>query len=495
MTIKTRPLEGRYAPILISALLALTPFILITSAETMFRPRVLQDNGTNPVSLQIVAGLATAGYAFGAFLGGDLISRFRQRRLFLVLQGLFVVGCSLVALSVDITGYAVGLILAGLTTGLMLVTALPPVIRHFPAARMPFTAVFINIAFFGAVTGGPLIGGIVASQQDWRLFYGSLAALGACNFLLAFSALPLDDAPDNQMRFDASAILLGLAATALPFWGASELTAHDFDSPLFWAPMTAGLTAFVALLITEYYKKDALSPIARMWSTFPITGMLAAMIGGGILVTFLLLVVQSQLSISGSAPLTIGLTVSPQIVGTLIAAVVVGWALRTRYMPLTILSGMLILLAAGALLLIHDEGRINLLYFAASGLLGLGAGLTVAPGLFMSGFPLPAVILGRIFALLELVRSVADFVLAPVMVKIARLDSSGAPLTGPGVDHAIMITMVIGALVTLLGVAVYSLGRQGLPRPDLHAWLEQGGVAIHSTPLLAALRSDSRPAG
>jgi hypothetical protein len=63
-------------------------------------------------------------------------------------------------------------------TGLLLVIALPPVIQRFPAQRMPTTAAAINIGFFGAVTVGPLLGGITAYGHAWRTFYAALGALG-----------------------------------------------------------------------------------------------------------------------------------------------------------------------------------------------------------------------------------------------------------------------------------------------------------------------------
>ena len=61
--------------------------------------------------------------------------------------------------------YGVGRVLQGLMTGLLLVIALPPVIQRFPPPRMPTTAAAINIGFFGAVTVGPLLGGITRGEN------------------------------------------------------------------------------------------------------------------------------------------------------------------------------------------------------------------------------------------------------------------------------------------------------------------------------------------
>src|SRR6185312_12515132 len=92
-----RPFEGVYGISLLTAILALVPYIIVTSAYALFRKQVSQDIGAGATGLEIVNGLSTAGYAFGALLGGDLINRFKQRHLFLLCEGLFVLGCALAA--------------------------------------------------------------------------------------------------------------------------------------------------------------------------------------------------------------------------------------------------------------------------------------------------------------------------------------------------------------------------------------------------------------
>ena len=83
---QSSPLQGRYTPMLAAALLALIPYILITSAAPFYREQVMRDLGTKPNALSVVSGLSVAGYAFGALFSGDLINRFKQRNLFIVLR-------------------------------------------------------------------------------------------------------------------------------------------------------------------------------------------------------------------------------------------------------------------------------------------------------------------------------------------------------------------------------------------------------------------------
>jgi MFS family permease len=474
---------------LLAAILALVPYIIVTSAYTLFRKQVAQQIGASPTGLEVISGLSTAGYAFGALLGGDLIQRFRQRTLFLCCEGLFIVSCAVCALAASTAVYGTGRVLQGLMTGLLLVIALPPVIQRFPAQRLPVTAAAVNIGFFGAVTLGPLLGGITAFAHAWRAFYAALGGLGCITWLLALLTLPDAEPFNPDMRFDLAAVVLGLPATALPFWAVGELTGPGFASPLFIVPLVLGLACFVALLLVEYHRKEPLAPVKQMWHTLPLVGTLTAMIGGAAFFTLLMLAQEYLLKIAHASLLQGGLTFWPQVVGVIITAALLGVLLRTRMLPFLVLGGMLMLLGAGALLLTLRPGPgAGTTVLAAAGLLGLGAGATVSPGLYLAAFSLPSRIVGRTFALVELVRSVADFILAPVMLGVARVASGAVEPSAAGLRFAIWLTLGVTAALTLGGIALYLLGGVGLPRPDLNAWIEQNRPAIGSPPLAQKLR-------
>jgi hypothetical protein len=124
----------------------------------------------------------------------------------------------------------------------------------------------------------------------------------------------------------------------------------------------------------------------------------------------------------------------------------------------------------------------------AAALLGLGAGATVSPGLYLAGLSLPSRIIGRIFALVELVRSVADFIISPIMVELAGAGASGGGASAAGIRDAIWITLGVTLAMTLFGVGSYLLGNVGLPLPDVQAWIEGSEPAFRSPPLAGAVR-------
>jgi hypothetical protein len=54
-----------------------------------------------------------------------------------------------------------------------------------------------------------------------------------------------------------------------------------------------------------------------------------------------------------------------------------------------------------------------------SALTGLALGATVAPALFVAGFSLQSASLQRVFAIIELLRAVAAFMVAPILAHVA----------------------------------------------------------------------------
>jgi MFS family permease len=212
------------------------------------------------------------------------------------------------------------------------------------------------------------------------------------------------------------------------------------------------------------------------------------MIAGSVFVTFLELAEQLHLQVLQRPPFATGVLFSPMIVGAFITAAMVGLLLVTRWLPILIIGGVACLIGGGALILNLGAGASTILTLTASGLLGLGAGATVSPGLVLAAFTMKASMVGRVFALVELVRSLADYVIAPIIMKVARTHSHQPPLDWPGIHQAAMVTLWLTVAFTVFGVVLWLAGGAGLPRPDIKAWIERQQPAIPSPKLLARLR-------
>jgi hypothetical protein len=390
------------------------------------------------------------------------------------------------AIADDDATYAAGRVLSGFATGLLLVIALPPVFQSFPASKLPITIIFVNIGFFGAVCIGPLLGGWVEAGHHWRWFYGALGAIGAANLIPAFLCVPLQPAFNPGLRFDWPAILLGLGAVVLPFWASGGLAGHGFASIRFSAPLFVGAICFVALILVEFNQEQPLSPVKPMWNTYSVIGTLVAMIGGGIFISLLELTERFHMQVLHQTLVQIGILLWPLAPAVLVTATMFGTILRARIMPLFLLIGMALLIGAGAVLVKLPSNDGTALTMGAAALLGFGAGATVSPGLNFASFAVPNQIIGRAFALVELVRSLADYIMAPVILQIAR-ESSAVGLDAHGTHFAFWVTLMVTIGCTVAGTLLYILGR-GLPRPDFDTWLAHKGAAIKPPPLLARLR-------
>src|SRR5947209_8764341 len=114
------------------------------------------------------AGMANAGYAVGTVLAVQFAQHLPQRRMMLLYAALLVLGSVLSAAAQDPGMFIAGHVLQGLSTSLLLIAAVPPLALGFGAAKLRETAVIMSMCIFGAVTAGPVIGGLQASAHAWR---------------------------------------------------------------------------------------------------------------------------------------------------------------------------------------------------------------------------------------------------------------------------------------------------------------------------------------
>ena len=223
-------------------------------------------------------------------------------------------------------------------------------------------------------------------------------------------------------------------------------------------------------------------------STMPVAGIVVALFGGGRLGTG----DRADRGGAGAActgPLHLGLLFLPELAGALLTAVALGVRVQQARDALSAARGM-VFLAAGIAVFRIQVPSTQALTLLASGLTGIGLGASVAPALFVAGFSLPAASLQRVFAIVELLRAVAAFMVAPVFAHFAAT-VGGDPIAGTG------IVLWIGLGIAIAGgwqrSLLYALGgaRPQTPRPRSASWTARA-PAWYSPPLLAAVRDRAR---
>ena len=250
-------------------------------------------------------------------------------------------------------------------------------------------------------------------------------------------------------------------------------------------PLFGGLAAIVILVVYQYRAKRPLLTVRPMLtSTMPVAGIAVALFAAAASVSATALT--AGVLAGHYSPLHIGVLYLPEVAGAVITAVVLGLVITKRAMHYLPLVGM-VFLAAGILVFAVNVPPSQAATLVGSGLTGVGLGATVAPALFVAGFSLASANLQRVFAIVELLRAVAAFMVAPIFVYFAATVGSS---TEVGTQIALWIGFGLAVVGALVGVALYALGGARPQTPDLPRFLEGKRPAWYSPPLLAR-----RPSG
>jgi hypothetical protein len=148
----------------------------------------------------------------------------------------------------------------------------------------------------------------------------------------------------------------------------------------------------------------------------------------------------------------------------------------------------LILLSAGIIVISRTIPPTAVLTLVGSGLIGIGVGSSVTPALYLVGFSVQSSGVQRVFAIVELLRAVAAFMIAPILLHVAV--TVGSSLNA-GTITALWICFGLSVGGALIGVFLYALGGVRPPKPAFERWLAGEGTAWESPPLLARFRRPS----
>jgi MFS family permease len=483
------PLAGRYYAVAGMVLLALIPYLALSAALEPISPIIGEQLHASAQTMSLGTGLSNAAYAFGTVLAVMLAQHYPQRRMLLIYATVLVIGSILAASAGSAPVFITGRVLQGLCTSLLLIAAVPPLALGYPIAKLKTTAMIMNMCIFGAVALGPAIGGLQAQADAWRPLFWITALIAVSALVLA--VLTFEDAPpaDPTSPRDPLALILAAVGCVAAFFGASQLTSHAFLDPIAIVPLIGGLAVIVILVVYQATARNPLLTIRDMLtSTIPVAGIVLALLAAAASVSATGL---TAAAMAGQySPLHLGALYLPELLGAIITAVVLGNVINRRGLQFLPLIGMFFL-AAGILVFRIQVPSNEGLTLVASLLTGIGLGATVAPALFAAGFALRATNLQRVFAIVELLRAVAAFMIAPIFAHFA-LNVSGGLTEGVGI--ALWIGFALAILGGVIPVVLYWLGGARPETPDMEAFLAGEAPAYYSPPLLDRVRG-SGPEG
>ncbi|ULN48194.1 universal stress protein [Mycolicibacterium goodii] len=478
------PLAGRYPAVATMVTLALIPYLALSAAIDPLVPIICEQLNMSPQAMSLGSGLGNAAYAVGTVLAVQFAQHLPQRRMMIAYAVLLVIGSVIAASAPNGTVFITGHVLQGLSTSMLLIAAAPPLTIGFPREKLRHTAVIMNMCVFGAVALGPFVGGAQAEAHAWRPLFWIIAAIALAALIMA--ALTFEDAPpaDRTAPRDVKAIGLAAVGCAAAFIGAAQLTSHGFGDAAVTVPMLGGLLLIVALIVYQFRAPRPLLTIRTMLtSSIPVAGVGVALFAAAASVAATALT--AKVFLESFNPVHVGLLYLPELGGAVVMAFVFGYVISRRAMHYLPLVGMA-LLAAGIVAFRFALPANQPLALIGSALTGLALGATVAPALFVAGFSLQSNSLQRVFAIIELLRAVAAFMVAPIFAHFA-VTATGGLVEGTGDALWISLGLAIGGAV--FGVGVYLLSGARPQAPDIDLFLDGDHPAWSSPPLLARLRT------
>ncbi|WP_327290218.1 MFS transporter [Streptomyces sp. NBC_01198] len=479
------PLAGRYPVVAAMVVFALVPYLALSAALGPITPVIAHELGMSLQAMSITSGMANAGYAVGTVLAVQFAQHLHQRRMLIVYGSLLVIGSVLTAAAVDPTMFIIGHVLQGLCTSLLLIAAVPPLIIDYPVARLRETAVILNVCIFGAVALGPVVGGIQANYHGWRPLFWIIAGIAAA--ALALSLLTFRDTPPVNPDAPIDYIALGLASLgcASAFFGASRLLTHRFLDPTAAGPLLGGLLLIIILFVHEYTAKNPLLCVRSLVSTLPVAGIIAAICAAAASVSAISLTLTSLSH--HLSPLHLGLLYLPEFGGAVLTAFIFGAVFHTRLLHYFVLVG-LTLLVAGILVMNASKPPTDALTAVGSGLIGIGVGSSVVPALFIAGFSLRSNNVQRVFAIIELLRAVAAFLIAPILIYIAATVGNSID---SGTRTALWICFGLAVAGGVIGAGLYVASGVRPPEPSVEDWMAGERPGWYSPPLFARFRKNT----
>ena len=230
---------------------ALFMIMLDTTVVNVALPSIRTDFETDISQLEWIVNAYTLVYAVLLLLGGKLADVYGRRRIFLTGLGIFTAS----SLACGLAQNAEVLIASRAAQGIGAAFMLPATLAIISATFEPHER-GAAIGIWAAVSGlglaiGPLIGGILVEQIDWRwIFYVNLP-IGVIGIVAARVIIRESRDPSEDRRLDIPGIALsGLALVALTY-ALIESNSKGWTSTLILSLFVISAIAFAVFVATE----------------------------------------------------------------------------------------------------------------------------------------------------------------------------------------------------------------------------------------------------
>ncbi len=265
---------------------------------------------------------------------------------------------------------------------------------------------YLGAVFGVAAVSGPLVGGFLVDQLDWRWVFWMNVPLGAAALLVTNKVLHLPPRRVQQRIDYLGALLLVVGVSALLLgsaWGGNQ---YAWSSPMIISLGVTGVVLSALFVLRQRTTEHPIIPL-RLFSsrTFSLVASGAFVVGALMFTAMVFLPVFLQL-VTGATATEAGLLMGPLMAGLILASVVTGRLItrtgRYKRYPIagTALSGL-----AFTLLATMDVDTTRLQAGAFMALLGIGLGMVMQNLILVAQNDAPAADLGIVTATVNFTRT------------------------------------------------------------------------------------------
>ena len=181
------------------------------------------------------------------------IARFGMRRTFMTAMCIFIVGCFIGAASPNLELLVAGRLLQGAGAGLIQPMAMLLIFRIFPETSRGTAIGLYSLGVILSPAFGPVIGGLLVDQFDWRIVFIATAPLAALAIPLGGAFLPPRETSDVRPRLDWLGLALVIAALGFALQGLAHGHREGWDDTGAVLRLAGAVACTIAFLLWEMH--------------------------------------------------------------------------------------------------------------------------------------------------------------------------------------------------------------------------------------------------
>jgi EmrB/QacA subfamily drug resistance transporter len=236
------------------------------SALGVALPAIQSDLGAGPAAVQWVSNAYLLTLGALVLIGGAAGDQFGRRRVFLIGVAVFALASIACGLAPNVELLIAGRAVQGIGAALLTPGALAVIGAAFPPEERG--KAFGTWAGAGAIFGmlGPLVGGWLADQADWRFIFWINVPLAILTVVVTLKAVP-ESRDDDARGLDWPGALLAMTGLGALTWGLTAAPDLGWSHPAILGGLIAGLLALAAFVWAEAREKHPMMPLGMFRSS------------------------------------------------------------------------------------------------------------------------------------------------------------------------------------------------------------------------------------